>query len=114
MAVVAAVIFRAAIGPFLVGLFIVDLCAFAITIIPVSLAMSSVYSIGKQFHKGWEISIMEAIESKEQRLWLMKSLNSLPVMKSEIGGFYYMESRAKLTLLTKISRGIAFLLVTFR
>jgi hypothetical protein len=75
-----------------------------------------VYNISKKFHQGVETSLIKdpcSTDTVERHL-IKATLKSIPIMKSQIGSFYYMEGKAKLTLLHNVVRGIAFMMVTFK
>jgi len=113
ISVVAATLLRAHINYFIFALFLIYLYVLTIVIVCGAVLMSRVYSISKTFHKNIATVICKVPYSKEQVL-LLKTLKSLPVVKSRIGQFYHMEGEAKLTLLDNVVRGIAFMLISFK
>jgi len=113
ISVVAATLLRAFINFFVFVLFLVYLCLLTIVIVCGAVLMSRVYSISKTFHKNIATELCKVSNSKEKIL-LLKTLKSLPVVKSRIGQFYHIEGEAKLTLLDNVTRGIAFMLISFK
>jgi hypothetical protein len=49
-----------------------------------------------------------------EKMTMRKTLRALPKIKSKVGAFYYVEKEAKLTLLDNITRGIAFMMISFK
>jgi hypothetical protein len=76
--------------------------------------MSQVYNISSTFHQQLERVVLNIPIQDVEKIRMKKLLLSLPVMKSKIGRFYYMEKKAKLTLLDNMARGIAFMLAAFK
>jgi len=113
MGVVAATILRKDIHFLILALFLAYLGVTLTTVTFGALLMSQVYNISKKFH-GNLASTLSLVSDLNEKILIRKTLVSLPVMKSKIGTFYYMEGKAKLTLLDNIARGIAFMLTSFK
>lgn len=112
--VAAIVIFRDAIGPLLTVIFVIYIIALFSIIIPASLLMTKIYYKSKTFHEEMNILLRNFSNPKSSEvIYLRKALKSLPIMKSQIGSFYYMENEAKLTLMDNLVNGIVFMLLTF-
>jgi hypothetical protein len=114
LSVAATTILRSEIGPIIYGMFLVYLIALILVIIPGALMMSTVYNISKKFKRNMEIGMLSVSKWEDEKVLMKMTLKSLPVMKSNIGSFYHMESNAKFTLLDNILRGIAFMLISFK
>jgi len=116
ISVAAATILRSAIGPVFFSIFLVYLCIVLFLIIPGALFMSQVYSMSKTLERNISDAIMKIpnFYYLQGRPYFTKNLKAQPVLKSKIGEFYYMESKAKLTLLDDVTRGIAFMLISFK
>ena len=110
---VAAITFlRSAVAPILLGAFFLYMSTILLVIFPGALMMSQVYIISSSFNLKVERCLISIHNCAQEKHQLKRTLKSLPVMKSKVGNLYHMESKAKLTLLDNIARGIAFMLIT--
>jgi len=104
---------RNVIGPLMFWVFVAHIVGLCIVILGGSFLMSLVYKKSTDFHiSAWtqfgKISKADTLQPPLQRI-----LKSLQILKSNVGSFYHMEDKAKLTLLDDIANGIASMLVTF-
>jgi len=77
--------------------------------------MSSVYRTSKQFIRNlseciWQLDSNDKLDKQ----MLQRQLNSCNLIRSQVGGLYYMESKAKLTLVHKVVNGLKYLLVNVK
>ena len=84
-----------------------------IIIVPVTIIMSSLYDKSSQFCHNLSRKVHRG-ESKKSRQIFLYQLKSCPLIRYQVGGFYYMEAKAKLTLLHNILNGIVYLVVNVK
>lgn len=98
------------------GIFIYIYIAFVFVLLAFgSFAMSQVYAESKAFHERVNIFMVNlSYPQRNDVLRIRQAVKSLPMMKSQVGPFYYMESQAKLTLVDNLLNGIAFMFITFK
>jgi len=82
-------------------------------LLPTSIIMSSLYDASAQFKKNMLLNI-ELIPDKMARIFTYRQLKSCSLVRCEVGGLYYMEAKAKLTLLHNVVNGVVFLLVNIQ
>jgi len=71
----------------------------------------------KVFHLSSQFQIQQAQQlsnlPRMSRFDLGKQLKSFPTLKCQVGPFYHMDGKAKLTLADNLTHGIMFMLLTF-
>ncbi len=72
--------------------------------------MSGIYNISSQFQKNMEHKI-QACEDKAMKEVMTKQLLSCQVIRFQIGNFYHMEGKAKLTLINTMVNVFVFMIV---
>ena len=81
-----------------------------VLVIPMSIVMSSLYDMSSKFKRHLSIRIQfEA--NQERRRVLEGQLKSCALIRCQVGNFYHMEAKAKLTLIHNVLNGIVFLMV---
>jgi len=78
---------------------------------PSALVMSKIFSLSSQFQVQQKKNLNRL--PLISRINLQRQLRSFPALKCQVGPFYHMEGKAKLTLADNMANGIAFMLVTF-
>jgi hypothetical protein len=79
-------------------------------ILTCSNVMSGIYNISSQFQKNMEHKI-QACEDKAMKEVMTKQLLSCQVIRFQIGNFYHMEGKAKLTLINTMVNVFVFMIV---
>jgi len=79
-------------------------------LIPVSIIMSGLYGSSVIFRHNLQ-NYVQLINNKKTRKYYETLLKSCPIIRCQIGSFYHMEAKAKLTLLQHVVNGVVFLLV---
>jgi len=74
-----------------------------------AVAMTLVFVLSLNFHQSMRVRLQ--FQRGEERATRRKTLTSLPSLKCKVGPFYYMESKAKLTLADNLVNGVAFTLM---
>jgi len=76
-----------------------------------AVTMSKIFSWSSFFH----IQKVQLLNLLPQicRSDLKRQLKSFPMLKCQVGPFYHMEGKAKLTMADNTTQGVAFMLVTF-
>jgi len=81
------------------------------------LALTSALIMSKVFNLSSKFRIQQAKKLKLippiRRMDLQRQLESFPTLKCQVGPFYHMEGKAKLTMLDTMTRGVAFMLLSF-
>ena len=82
-------------------------------IFPGAVLMSFAYNISGQFKPNLYHKIHFSNDSKAgfKKLICLKQLRACQVIRCQVGHFYHMEQKAKLTLLNTLINGVVFLLV---
>jgi len=80
---------------------------------PAAMAMSKVFTLSAHFHDKMQSSLILENEYREGRRKWQRSLSSMAPLRSKIGPFYHMESRAKLTMVDNLANATAFLLINY-
>lgn len=115
VAIVGLVIFKNSMGTVLAVCLTVYLLALFILLVAGSILMSQVYYKSKTFHEEMTKFVSTMSNSKQNEvIYAKKVIKSLPILKSQIGSFYYMENQAKLTLLDNVVNGIVCMLISFK
>ena len=84
----------------------------AIILVPISLTMSSLYETSRQFSRNLSARIdMDSDSDNRLRGILGFQLRSCQLIRCQVGSLYYMEAKAKLTLLHYVVNGVMFLMV---
>jgi len=76
-------------------------------LLPTSIIMSSLYDASAQFQKNMLPSI-QLIPDRMARMHIDRQLKSCSVIRCHVGSLYYMEAKAKLTLLQHVINGVVF------
>jgi len=79
-------------------------------LIPMSLILSNLYEASFRFQEYWSEKT-GLVRDRHVRKHIHSQLRACLVIRCEVGGLYYMEARAKLTLLHQVVNGVVFLLV---
>jgi len=80
-------------------------------LIPTTFIMSSLYKTSKNFIRNFIPSIRRMNATNQQKEVLLRQLGSCSVIRCKVGGLYYMEAKAKLTVIHKLVNGLKYLLV---
>jgi len=107
---VAAVRFWSDVDALSCMMVIVLLIAAALMLIPISSMMSSLFGTSTQFQHNLMKTVNTISDSKARKYWKLE-LESCPVVRCKVGNMYYMEAKAKLTMLQQIVTGVITLLV---
>jgi len=82
-------------------------------LIPTTIVMSSLYKTSKTFIRSLTPSIQNSKVANQKEI-LKRTLISCGILRCEVGGLYYMEAKAKLTVLHKVVNGLKYLLVNVK
>jgi len=98
-------------GPVVFGFFLVYMLDALIVIFPGAISMSKIFDLSSQFQiqQAGRLNILPLISLAD----LQRQLKSCPTLKCQVGSFYYMEGKAKLTFADNTANGIAFMLLSF-
>jgi len=88
-------------------------CSFFL-LIPATIIMSNLYKISKNFKPCLIPCIKNLNVPSKQKNLLERQLISCGIIRCEVGGFYYMESKAKLTVVHKLVNILKYLLVNVK
>ena len=94
-------------------LVILTLIVCILLITPISLVMSSMFDVSSKLHHNLSFLIKIIPDSKMKRI-LDRQLQACPLIRCQVGNFYHMESKAKLTVIHIVLNGIVFLLVNVK
>ena len=72
--------------------------------------MSSMFDISSKFYLRLSPTIQLVPDPKAKGI-LERQLKSCPIIRCQVGNFYYMEAQAKLTVVHNILNGVMFLIV---
>jgi hypothetical protein len=75
-----------------------------------ALIMSGIYNISSQFQRSLKQKIQACDNKAIKKVWL-KELRSCQVVRCEVGNFYHMEGKAKLTLVDAMVNVFVFMVV---
>ena len=77
-------------------------------LVPISVIMSYLYDISKEFSRN--LSSKVNVTNKRIKKMLKLQLKSCYAIRCNVGSLYYMESKAKLTMLHQMVNGVVFLM----
>jgi len=102
---------RSVMSPVVFGFFLVYMLDVLIVIFPGAVIMSKIFDLSSQFQiqQAGRLNRLPPITRAD----LQRQLKSCPTLKCQVGLFYHMEGRAKLTLADNMVNGIAFMLLSF-
>jgi hypothetical protein len=75
-----------------------------------SLVMSKIFDIASEFQRNMELKIQPCKNKRMKQVWL-RELRSCQVVRCQIGNFYHMEGKAKLTLVDTMANIFVFMVV---
>jgi len=81
-----------------------------VLIIPITMVLSSTYQISQQFNQAL-YPTRERITDRRTRDYFERQLKSCMLIRCKVGNMYYMEARAKLTMVDHTVNGLVCLLV---
>jgi len=98
-------------APAVFGFFLIYMLDVFLFTLPGALIMSKIFNLSSQFQiqQAKRLGLLPPIS----RIDLRRQLKSFPTLKCQVGTFYHMEGRAKLTLVDNMTHGIAFMLLSF-
>ena len=79
-------------------------------LVPISIVMSKLYDLSLNFRSTMYSENLQITEKKTRKV-LETSLESCPLIRCQVGNWYYMEAEAKLTMLHNVLNGLAYLLI---
>jgi len=82
-------------------------------IIPISVIMSSSFDKSAKFQRNIILSI-DMTQDLMEKMILRNQLISCSLIRCQVGNFYHMEAKAKLTLLQNVVNGVVYLFVNFK
>jgi len=85
----------------------------AVMLVLISSMMSSLFDISTQFEHNLMKTVNTTSDTKARKYWKLV-LESCPIVRCNVGGMYYMEARAKLTLFEFMINGVVSLLVNVK
>jgi len=102
---------RAVMHPVVFGFLLVYMFDVFVVIFPGAVIMSKIFYLSSQF----QIQQAGRLDGLPQisRLDVQRQLKSFPTLKCQVGPFYHMEGKAKLSLADNMTQGIAFMLLSF-
>ena len=77
---------------------------------PISIILSNMYDTSKDFSQNLSSCICNVSNIRTKKV-LTRMLKSCDVIRTQVGNFYHMEAKAKLTMLSNIVNGVVFSLV---
>jgi len=85
-------------------------------LIPLTIVMSSVYGTSRRFLKVSNQCVWQLYSNEDRmnKVMLKRQLNSCNLIRCQVGGMYYMESKAKLTVVHKLVNGFKYMLVNVK
>jgi len=107
----ATVKLRSVMAPVLFCFFLIYMLDVFLFACPSAVIMSKIFSLSSQFHiqQAKKLGLLSPISRMDMR----RQLGSLPTLKCQVGPFYHMEGKAKLTLADNMTNGVAFVLLSF-
>ena len=78
---------------------------------PISMVMSSLYDMSSKFECNVLTKIQAVVDNKRSRRIYELQIKSCPLIRCQVGSFYHMEAKAKLTIIHNVLHGIVFLMV---
>jgi len=102
---------RSVMHPVVFGFFLVYMLDALLGMISGAVIMSKICQLSSQFRiqQTRQLNLLPPLK----RLDLLMQLKSLPTLKCQVGPFYHMEGKAKLTLADNMTHGVAFMLISF-
>jgi len=102
---------RSLMHPAVFGFFLVYTLDVLLFTLPCAVVMSKIFFWSSLFHiqKAKLLNLLPPISRRD----LKRQLKSFPMLKCQVGPFYHMEGKAKLTMADNMAQGIAFMLITF-
>jgi hypothetical protein len=82
-------------------------------IVPTTIVMSSLYKTSKAFTFNVKPCIHNLKDTTQKEI-LKRTIRSCATIRCEVGGLYYMETKAKLTVIHKLVNGLKYLLVNVK
>jgi len=83
-------------------------------LIPTTFIMSSLYKTSTNFIRNFTPPIRRMNAPTQEKGALLRQLQSCSVIRCQVGGLYYMEAKAKLTVMHKLVNGLKYLLVNVK
>jgi len=107
----ATIKLRSIMSPVVFGFFLVYVIDAFVLTVPSAVIMSKIFSLSSQFQvqQAQQLNLLPPIS----RFDVQRQLKSFPALKCQVGSFYHMEGKAKLTLADNMANGIAFMLLSF-
>ena len=81
-----------------------------ILLAPISVIMSSLYETSKELPGNLSVHVCNITERSTKKA-LQSQLKSCPIIRCQVGNWYHMEAKAKLTMLHTTINGLVFLMV---
>jgi hypothetical protein len=81
----------------------------AFMLLPTSIIMSSLFDTSAKFTRH-ALPITNLISDKKMRKQIEGQLKACSLIRCQVGSFYHMEAKAKLTLIQQMVQGVVFLL----
>jgi len=92
-------------------LFTLIMCvSIPLILLPMSIIMSNTYNFSDRLPKNM-LYFVQGL-TRAEKTEILARLKSYQVMRCHVGGFYYMERKAKLTLIQSLVQGVVFALLT--
>jgi len=86
----------------------------ALMLVPTSIVMSSLYKISTRFRRNVPPYVSCLDETQFRKEVIKRQLIGCGVIRCQVGGLYYMEAKAKLTVIHKLMNGLKYLLVNIK
>ena len=77
---------------------------------PIAVIMSSLFDMSSKFCFNLSLKAKFVTDLKARKI-LERDLKACPLIRSQVGGLYHMEAKAKLTMIHNVVDGVAYLLV---
>jgi len=110
---VASVLYYQVLTALSLALMIFSVFLAVLVLIPLSIVTSSLYELSFQFHRNLEQRTATFLD-KQLRRKMERQLKACPLIRVQMGGLYYMEAQAKLTMLSQVINSVVGLLVDFK
>jgi len=107
----ATIKLRYVMHPVVFGFFLGYIFQVFLMTFPGATIMSKIFCLSSQFRiqQAKYLTLLPPVS----RIHLQRQLASLPALKCQVGEFYHMEGKAKLTLADNMTHGVAFMLLSF-
>jgi len=96
------------------SLFALTVWTALLLLIPLTFVISEMYKTSKKFIPQFTHFIWKLQESASSKAILQRQLKSCNIIRCKVGGMYYMESAAKLTVLHKLVNGLKQLFINVK